>query len=340
MLTKLKTTDISTSTIFRVLTIVLVVVLFFKIWQIVASLFLAIVISTAIEPTLRWLERHSIKRIISVPSLYLLAIAAFFGIFYAILPSLFNEVFVLSQDLPQKLGKIVEEFGSSAFSSVGFLVPALDELFVNFQTKLGAAIPDVVSFISRIFGGILTFLLVIVFSFYLSLRKNDIENSLLAITPPRHKDYVRDLVRRMQKRTGRWLQAVFVLATFMGIAVFAVLTLLGIKFSLTLGIIAGFLEVIPFIGPFIAGILIFGTASTQSLVTGLIAVGAYIALQQIQQIFITPSVMGKAVGLNPLMVLLAVLIGAELAGLWGIIIAIPLAAAFGELFRDLYGIKK
>ena len=136
MLTKLKTTDISTSTIFRVLTIVLVVVLFFKIWQIVASLFLAIVISTAIEPTLRWLERHSIKRIISVPSLYLLAIAAFFGIFYAILPSLFNEVFVLSQDLPQKLGKIVEEFGSSAFSSVGFLVPALDELFVNFQTKL------------------------------------------------------------------------------------------------------------------------------------------------------------------------------------------------------------
>ena len=340
MFKQLKTIDISTSTIFRVMTVLFLVVLFFKIWQIVASLFLAVVISTAIEPTLRWLERRGIKRIISVPSLYLLAVASFFGIFYAILPSLFNEIFVLSQDLPQKLGNVVEEFGSSTFSSVGFLIPALDELFVNFQTKLGAAIPDVISFVSRIFGGVLTFLLVVVFSFYLSLRKNDIENSLLAITPPRHKDYARDLIRRMQKRTGRWLQAVFILATFMGVAVFAVLTLLGVKFSLTLGIMAGFLEVIPFIGPFIAGILIFATASTQSLVVGLIAVGAYIALQQIQQIFITPSVMGKATGLNPLMVLLAVLIGAELAGFWGIIIAIPLAAALGELFRDLYGIKK
>ena len=261
---------------------------------------------------------------------------ALFGVFYAILPSLFNEIFVLSQDLPQKLSSVVNEFGSGAFGSVGFLIPALDELFVNFQSKLGAAIPDMISFVTRIFGGVLSFLLVTVFSFYLSLRKNDIENSLLAITPPPHKDYVRDLVRRMQRRTGRWLQAVFILATLMGIAVFIVLSFLGVKFALTLGLLAGILEVIPFIGPFIAGVLLFATASTQSVVLGLIAVGAYIVLQQIQQIFVVPSVMSKAIGLNPLTILLSVLIGVELAGFWGIIIAIPLAAALGELFRDLW----
>ena len=337
MLKQLKTIDVSTSTIFRVLTIFLLFSLFFKIWRIVASLFLSIVIAAALEPTLRWLEKYKIKRIISVPLLYLLAMGALFGVFYAILPSLFNEIFVLSQDLPQKLSSVVNEFGSSAFGNVGFLIPALDELFVNFQSKLGAAIPDMISFVTRIFGGVLSFLLVAVFSFYLSLRKNDIENSLLAITPPPHKDYIRDLVRRMQRRTGRWLQAVFILATFMGIAVFIVLSFLGVKFALTLGLLAGILEIIPFIGPFIAGILLFATASTQSVVLGLIAVGAYIVLQQIQQIFVVPSVMSKAIGLNPLTILLSVLIGAELAGFWGIIIAIPLAAALGELFRDLWG---
>ena len=336
MLKQLKTIDVSTSTIFRVLTIVLLVALFFKIWTIVASLFLSIVIAAALEPTLRWLEKYKIKRIVSVPFLYLLAMGALFGVFYAILPSLFNEIFVLSQDLPQKLSSVVNEFGSGAFGSVGFLIPALDELFVNFQSKLGAAIPDMISFVTRIFGGVLSFLLVTVFSFYLSLRKNDIENSLLAITPPPHKDYVRDLVRRMQRRTGRWLQAVFILATLMGIAVFIVLSFLGVKFALTLGLLAGILEVIPFIGPFIAGVLLFATASTQSVVLGLIAVGAYIFLQQIQQIFVVPSVMSKAIGLNPLTILLSVLIGVELAGFWGIIIAIPLAAALGELFRDLW----
>jgi len=334
---QLKTIDISTATIFRILTIVLLVVLFFKIWTIVASLFLAIVIAAAIEPTLRWLERHKIKRIASVPALYILAVGALFGIFYAILPSLFNEIFILSQNIPQRLSTALDDFfGSSVLRGVGFLIPALDELFINLQSKLGEAIPDIVGFVTKIFGGVLSFLLVIVFSFYLSLRKNDIEKSLLAITPPRHQDYVKDLIRRMQRRTGRWLQAVFILATFMGIAVFVVLSLLGVEFALTLGILAGLLEIIPFIGPFIAGILLFLTASTQSVVLGLIVLGAYVALQQIQQIFITPSVMSKAVGLNPLMILLAVLIGAQLAGFWGIIVAIPLMVVLGELLRDVF----
>lgn len=335
-----KTIDISTSTIFRILTILFLVALFFKIWTIIASLFMAIVIAAALEPTLKWLQKYNIKRIVSVPAIYILGMGAFFGIFYAVLPSLFNEIFVLSQDLPQKLKALMDEFGTTAFSSVDFLIPALDELFVNFQSKLGAAIPDLLSFITRIFGGVLSFLLIVVFSFYLSLRRSDVENSFLTITPPQHKDYIRDLIRRMQRRTGRWLQAVFILATFMGVAVFVVLTVLGVKFALTLGILAGFLEIIPFIGPFIAGILLFATASTQSFVLGLVVVGAYIALQQIQQIFIVPSVMSKAVGLNPLMVLLVVLIGSQLAGFWGIILAIPIAAALGELFRDLYGAKK
>lgn len=334
-----KTIDISTSTIFRILTILFLVALFFKIWTIIASLFMAIVIAAALEPTLKWLQKHKIKRIVSVPAIYVLGMGAFLGIFYAVLPSLFNEIFVLSQDLPQKLNALVDKFGTTAFSSVDFLIPALDELFVSFQSKLGAAIPDLLSFISRIFGGLLSFLLIVVFSFYLSLRRGNVENSFLAITPQQHKDYIRDLVRRMQRRTGRWLQAVFILATFMGVAVFVVLTVLGVKFALTLGILAGFLEVIPFIGPLIAGILLFATASTQSFVLGLVVVGAYIALQQIQQIFIVPSVMSKAVGLNPLMVLLVVLIGSQLAGFWGIILAIPIAAALGELFRDLYGKK-
>ena len=337
MTKQLKTIDISTATIFRILTIVLLVMLFFKIWTIIISLFLAIIIAAAIEPTLRWLERHKIKRIISVPALYILVVSILFGIFYAILPSLFNEIFILSQNIPQKLNAVLDDlFGSGALSEVGFLIPAIDELFINFQSKLGEAMPNIFSFVTKIFGGVFSFLLVIVFSFYLSLRKNDIEKSLLTITPPRHQDYVKDLIRRMQRRTGRWLQAVFILATFMGIAVFIVLNLLGVKFSLTLGILAGILEIIPFVGPFIAGILLFSIASTQSITLGFVVIGAYIALQQIQQIFITPSVMSKAVGLNPLMILLAVLIGAQLAGFWGIIVAIPLMVVLGELLRDIF----
>jgi len=340
MPTKLKTIDISTSTILRFLMILFLVALFFKIWQLVASLFLAVVIAASIEPTLRWFEKRNIKRVVSVPSLYVLAIAVFFGIFYAILPSLFNEIFILSQDLPEKLANASKKLDSTAFGNIGFLIPAIDDFLINFQTKLGAAVPDVLGFIKKFFGGILSFILIIVFSFYLSLRKNDIENSLLAVTPQRHKEYVRDLVRRIQKKLGRWMQALFVLSTFVGIGTYIMLLLMKVELALTLAILAGFLEFIPFLGPIIAGTLIFALAASQSVALGFLAVGGYTILQQIQVNFVSPVIMSRAVGFNPLYIIIFVLVGAQLAGFWGVIIAIPLAAALRELFRDLNSVKK
>lgn len=335
MANQIKTINITTSSILRILAVVLGVVIFFKIWQIIASLFLAIVVASALEPTLRWLSEHKISRMISVPAIYLLSFGALVGVFYALLPTLFNEIFIISQDFTQKYEIFIQKFfQKSTFGSLDFLIPAIDVVFVNIQDKLASLIPDIFSFVSILFGGILSFVLVLLFSFYFSLRKNQIERSILSITPENHKDYVKDLVRRMQRRVGGWLQASFVLATFMGIAVFIILSLLNVKFALTLGVIAGFLEIIPFIGPIVTGIIILLIASTQSLVLGIITLGLYILLQQLQQAFVVPVVMSRVIGVNPLFLLVAVIIGVELAGVWGILISVPLVAATAELVRD------
>lgn len=326
---------ISTGTLFKAAALVLGVLLFLKLWTIVASLFLAIIIAAAIEPTVAWLEKKKVPRVASVPGIYLLSLAALLGLFYAVLPSLFHEAFTLSRSLPEKYGAFLQNlFQSDALSELGFLVPALEELFANFQNQLGNIVPNLFSFISTIFGGIVSFFLVLTFSFYLSLRKNDIETFVLSLTPQRHRNYAKDLTRRIQRRTGRWLQSVFVLATMMGVATFVVLTLLDIPFALTLGVLAGLLEIVPYIGPFIAGTLIFLLASTESFALALVAVGSYILLQQLQQILIIPAVMSRVVGMNPLFVLVAIVVGAELAGLWGVIVAIPTLSALGEVMRD------
>lgn len=313
---------------------------FFKIWHIVASFFLAIIVAAALEPTLAWLEKKRVPRFASVPCIYLLFFGALFGMFYAVLPSVFNDVFNLSKDLPERLGTQVESvFSSGVLGNFSFLVPAIEEFFGSVEDRIANIIPDVLQFISLIFGGVFSFLMVIILSFYFSLRKNDIENALISITAEEHKERMRSLWRRTQRRLGRWLQGVFVLATFVGIAVFIMLTLLGVKFALVLGLLAGILEIIPYIGPFITGFLIFTLASTQSVVLALVAVGLYILIQQLEQAFIIPTVMSRVVGVNPLFLFLSVLVGAQLAGFWGIIIAIPLVAVIAEVIRDVYNHK-
>lgn len=330
-----KTLDISVGTIFRIVVIGLILVLFFAIWKLLASVFLAVIVTASIEPTVRWLEKHHIHRFLSVIFLYLLSLAALFGIFYAILPSLFSEIRHLSLELPRKYDFLSQGFDGGSYESIGFLAPALGQLFSNFENQLGSLTPDLFTFVSSIFGGALSFVLVIIISFYLSLQRNGVERFLMSITPSNHREYVADFWTRVERRIGRWLQAQFVMGVFMGIGLFIILSLLGIKYALTIAILAGILEVLPIIGPIIVGIVMFLTISVESFVLALIAVGIYVLLQQLQQSLVIPTVMARVVGLNPVIILISVLVGAELAGIWGIILAMPIVAIMGEFFRDI-----
>ncbi|MEX0877406.1 MAG: AI-2E family transporter [Candidatus Spechtbacterales bacterium] len=332
--------DISMAMIFKISAVVLGVALFFRIWEIMASLFFAIVLAAAIEPTIEWLEKQKMSRLFIVPMFYILGLSAFFLMFYIFLPTLFNELWILSQDLPERYGTFLGGiFQTATFGELGFLAPALDELLLNMQERVAGIIPNVFSFISTIFGGILSFVLIIVFSFYLSLRRKDLEKSLLAVTPEKYKDSAKLILRSTQRRLGRWLQAMFVLATFIGVVTFLILSLLKVEIALTVGILAGLLELIPYVGPFIAGGIILAAGSTVSMPVGLIALLAYILLQQVENTIVVPAVMSRVVGFNPLFIIIFVLIGAELAGLWGILVAVPLAAAIAELVRGITAAK-
>ena len=333
---KVLSINITTATIVKVAAAILGTWLFFKVWEIFAGLFLGFVIAAALEPTINWLEKQKVPRVISVPGIYILSVGALIGSFYIFLPTLFQDIFLISQTFPQQYGNFLDSlFQLGAFNNLGFLAPALDELLLNMQNRLAEIIPNLFSFISALFGGIASLALILVFSFYLLLRRKDLEKSLVSVTPEKYKDDAKLILRAVQRRIGRWLQAIFVLATFIGVATFVILSLLGVRFALTLGIVAGIFEIVPYIGPFIAGILIFLAGSSEAFSIGVIAVSAYILLQQIEQAVVVPTVMSRVVGFNPLFIIIFVLIGATLAGIWGIIVAVPLAAAISEVIRGI-----
>ena len=137
-----------------------------------------------------------------------------------------------------------------------------------------------------------------------------------------------------------WLQG----QVFLGLIIFAVnyigFSVLRINYALTLAIISGLLEVLPIIGPWVSGALATIVALTVSPILGLIVAAWIVLVQQLENHIIVPLVMKKSLGLNPIAVILAILIGGKLMGITGIIISVPVAAAIGVLLEEFVKIKE
>jgi len=134
---------------------------------------------------------------------------------------------------------------------------------------------------------------------------------------------------------GRWLQG----QMFLMLIIFALdylgLLLIGAPYALVLALIAGILEIIPYIGPIVSAIIAVSISFLHDPVTGLLVLALFVLVQQLEGYVLTPLVMKRAVGLNPVVVILALMIGAKLGGVLGIIIAVPIATAFSEIVNDL-----
>jgi predicted PurR-regulated permease PerM len=143
----------------------------------------------------------------------------------------------------------------------------------------------------------------------------------------------------IQKDIGAWGRGLLVLCLVVGLMDYIGLKILGVNFALALAVLAGVLEVVPWLGPWLAGIPAVVVALTQSPIKALMVAILYIAVQQIENNLIVPQVMRRAIGLNPLLVILILLIGAKLAGPAGIILAVPIVTIIVILIKEYLRIK-
>ena len=178
---------------------ILFVLLFFAIYifkDLVLVLLTSIVIASAIEPAVSLLRKHRIPRLPSVILVYLLIIIFFVGLFYAFVPPLFREISNFVTNLPQFVDNI-NFWNPLGGKNFGILSPAVQDISNNlsindfigqFQVLIGNATEGFWKTVSTIFGGALSFMLIIILSFYLSVQENGIDNFLKIITPAKHQD--------------------------------------------------------------------------------------------------------------------------------------------------------
>lgn len=334
--------EISSASVIRVIFIILVLVFLYIIRDVLAILFLSIIIASAVGHLAGWLDRKGYPYKLGVVTIYLGGFFLFIFLVYLIVPSLTDEVKQISLSVPAYFEKIsfnlkaFENFASRYYDIGG----GIQHLFNQMGEQLGNLASDIFSTVANIFGGAISAVAVLVISIYLSFQEKGIRRFLRSVVPTEHEDYVINLWERVQRKLGRWLQGQIILGLIIGILVYLGLSILGVPYALFLAIFAGIFELIPIVGPVIALVPAAILAFMQSPLLGFLTVFLYGAIQQTESHILVPRVIQKVVGLNPVIVILALLVGANLAGVLGVILAVPITVVVVEIFRDMVGSRK
>ena len=201
---------------------------------------------------------------------------------------------------------------------------------------LSGVFGNAVTAATRIFGGVFSFILIFVFSFYFAVIETGVDDFLQIVTPRSHQAYVLGLWKRSQHKIGLWMQGQLILGLLMGVLVYLGLTILGVPHALVLAVIAGCFEIIPVFGPILSAVPAVTIAFVGGGVSlGILTVALYVIAQQFENHLIYPLVVTRVVGVPPLLVILGLIVGAQLAGFLGIILSVPVAATLQEFVRDL-----
>lgn len=335
-----RTINISTGIVFRTILILLGLCFFYLARDVIALFFISIIITAAIEPAIHWLGKKRIPRTGAVLIIYL-ALILILGIIIALIaPYLANQLKDFFHNFPLYAKKITKAFSGleNYFQSQGISF-SIEGFFKNIETGLLQSAGEIFSTTIGFFSGLLSLIVVFSITFYMSVQENGMKKFLVSVTPAEHQEYAVSLAERIKDKIGRWMQGQIFLMAIIFILDFLALYFLGIPYALILAIIGGILEIIPYIGPVIAAIPAVFLGFLVSPVTGFLALVAYIIIQQVENHIILPQIMKKAVGLNPVVIILALLAGAELGGFFGAILAVPVATALGVFISDLIGKK-
>lgn len=328
--------DISSATLFRVVVFVASLWFLWFIRDLLLLLLVAILIASALEPIVRWLQEFRLPRAVSVLLVYLVAVAAIGGIGTALLPPLISEVRSLAHELPDAYARLEELLGGAGVVlGTPAVVSSLQEGLLSLGNILARSTGGFFATTRSVFGSVFAVILTFVVSFYLVVSRNSFILFVRSFVPVRHHAYVLSIVERAQEKIGRWVIAQMLLGIIVGVITFVGLWSLGVPYALALALLAGFLELIPVIGPILAGIPAVLLGFTQSLLLGVLVLILYIVIQQLENHLLVPNIMRRAIGLNPLTTIIAVLIGAKLAGVLGIILAVPVATILSVFFSDL-----
>jgi predicted PurR-regulated permease PerM len=328
--------EISTGTIFRTLLVLLGCWFLYLVRDIIALLFISLVIVSAIEPLVDWMHKKKVPRSLGVIIVYIILFSAIGLSISLLIPplteqfrDLYNKLPEYSQNIEQSLQGVKDYFQTQG------TMLNIQELISQSISSFSSISGNIFSRTVGVFSGFISTIVVFALVFYMAVKQDGINNFVALVVPEKHKDYALSLTSRIKTKIGRWMSGQLLLMVIIFILDFIGLYFIGVPYALSLAIFAGLMEIIPYVGPIVSAIPAIILGLTVSPMTGLLVLLLVFAVQQFENHVIVPQIMKKALGLNPIAVILALLIGLKLGGVLGAVLAIPIATAIGVIVEDL-----
>lgn len=299
-------------------------VLFF-LWLIrdlIFSLLIGFILMSALRPAVLFLTNYKLPRMASIIIVYLLFVTFFIALISLIVPPIVIETSVLLRSLPA----IIEDLSPQLSKYVD-----LSDLtrFVPNVTN------NILGFIGSVFSNTLFIVTTLFFGFYFLVEENLLDKFLRRYIHESTVIRITSILETAEKRMSSWFWGELTLMTVVGLLTFIGLNIIGMKYALPLAVLAGLLEVVPNIGPVISSIPAIILGFSSSGFAGFAAMALYIIVQQLENNLIVPIIMRKAVGINPILTLIALILGGRIGGVLGVLLAIPLLLFIETIVAEL-----
>jgi predicted PurR-regulated permease PerM len=332
-----KQISIATNVAIRVILVLLGLWFLYLVGDIVALFLLSVILTATLDPAIDWMAKRKIPRPFGVFIIYVAIVLFVVLLISFLIPPLVSQFKDFAEKLPVYSGALADTFtGIERYANSYGIQFQSGEFLQNAISNFFQSSGQVFSTTASVFSFFISLLVIFALTFYMSVKEDGMNSFLVSLTPKAHKDHVVIVANRIKKKIGRWLGGQLLLMLIIFALDFIALSIFRVPYALILALFAGLLEIVPYLGPIISVALASIVGFFISPVTGLIILGILTVIQQLESHVIAPQLMKKVVGLNPVVVILALLIGAKLGGTLGAILAIPLATSAGVLISDLF----
>ena len=328
--------DISWESILKIAFSLLVVYFLFLIKDILILVIFALIVSILFNPVIDFLQKIKFPRVLAAGLTYSLIFGGLGFLIYFITLNFIPEIQQFTETLPQYFERIappLKGLGIEAFENFDDFVKVLEGWLIGASGNIFTAL-------FAFFGSAFSAISVIFLAFFFSLEEKAIEKTIRLLFPKRQEDLALSVWNKSQKKISGWFAARIICCLFVGIASFIALKLFKVDYSFSLGLFAGITNFIPYLGPIIAGAFITILVFVQDWTKAIFILIAFFLIQQVEGNILSPVLTKKIIGLPSALVLVSLIIGARLWGIFGMILVVPLAGILFEFIRDFLKKKK
>lgn len=325
------TVEFSVKTVFIVALSLIFIWLIYFLKDVLVLFIIAFIFATALEPAVDWLGSKKIPRWVGILMIYLLVGLAIFTLIRLIVPPTSAQIQQGLANRHQIAEKLTNYFSHTS--------PEIQNAFQRYASTIperlsGFSSSSVFENALGIFSGIFGAFTMLVVTFYLLLERGTMEQAIDDFWPSHTKERASLVFRKIALKISLWLRAQLILSGSVGLITFIGLLFLHIEYALPLALFASLTELLPLVGPYIGAIPALIIAFTVSPLAALWVLVLYVGIQNFESHVLVPNVMKRAVGLSPVAIIFALLVGAKLLGILGLLMAVPVASAVAILIEE------